>query len=426
MMVLSQLLLTAFAFTALAQEAKQPPLNPFAMGLEDRKAGNPLKQYAEMLRLEKDFLAKDRNTYFQALATVKSNLGDIAGAIRAWGEFSQPRRGTGPIFSSPLDGMTPRPAVQTIAGLMKGRNVLMIGEEHVKPQTRTILIPLLRELRKQGFEYFAAETFNDDLSETLRRGYALESTGTYTADPIFAEGVREAIKLGYKLVPYEHIEAPPPMENAKSQYRQNFREKGQAVKLKERIFDKTPNAKVIVWAGRAHVYEQTADVGDDVWEPMAYWFKRLTGIDPLTVYLPTHSEESRPELEVGNYRYATHNGWVKAPTVFLDKQGKPFGESFDVQVFFPRAQYVKGRPDWMFRELNRRAVEIPHSILAKQGMQVVQAHRVGEPPPAIPADQIVIHPGDPIPVLMLPKGDRFSVRAIDPDGKEIGKIDVRT
>jgi hypothetical protein len=413
-----------------AQQAPEPKLpNPFALKSEEVRAGNPLAQYVEQLRQEKTYTADEmwRSTYWQARGTTASYLGDVTEADRSWNTAYTPYSPRTVLVKSPLEGYRPVDAVEAIARAARSHRWVMVGEEHLKPQSRTILPGLLRALRKQGFRTLAVETFNspEDLAEAERAGYASLKTGTYTHDPVFAAGIREAIRLGYRLVPYEATEQPKEVPPDDTEFRQNFRENLQAKNLKTRIFDKDPNAKVLVWAGRAHVLESSQpSQGKSVWTPMAYEFKRLTGVDPLSVYATTYLEQSERRFDNPVYKWATDRGLVKRPTVFFDPKGKPFGESFDMQVFFPRTTFVQGRPDWLLREMDRRLVPLPTKLVKNQGLQLAQAFGAGEPVTAVPVDQVLIRPGDPVPALALPNG-RFWVRVIDVDGKESGREEIQ-
>ena len=411
-----------------AQDPPPPdlPPNPFRINAEALDSGNPLAGYLELLALEASYRdAGQQQLYFEALATRGSFLGDTQGALRSWAEIHRTRPSPGPIQSSPLDDYTPADAVSVVLKKAEKHRVIMLGEEHVQPQTRSILLPLLRELRQLGFRYFAVETFNADLERTLELGYTTRGTGFYTREPVFAEAVNEAIRLGYTLVPYENTEPPSEQRPDDPMYGQNHRERGQAVNLKTRIFDVDPAAKVLVWAGRSHVCEETGEVpGVGTLEPMGYHFRELTGLDPFTMYLPSGAEQADRAYEFSDYRYATHHGWVDVPTIFVHSDGSTYGRSGDAAVFFPRTTLERGRPDWLARELGRVAVRIPGELVVESGHQLVQAFHVDNFREAIPLDQVVIAPGDPVPVLMLPPGRTYFVRGIDRDGVVRGPVEV--
>ena len=399
--------------------------SPHALAMEARAGGDPLAPYVELRRHEADYQEPhELRAFHDVMATCLSFLGDVEGATEAWAEIAYPKRARGPLLNSSLDDYRPVDAVDLIVERAASHNVIMIGEEHVQPQTRCILEPLLERLWDEGYRYLAAETFNDDLEATLDGGYTRLDTGFYTMDPVFANAVNTAIERGYTLVPYEcrtRVESPPddPMRG------QNHRERTQARHLKERIFDVDPDAKVIVWAGRSHVSEETGEVpGGAILEPMAYQFKELTGIDPFSVYLPAGVAQHTPEFEFSFYRYATHHGLVDGPTIFVDDDGRTFGISGDAVVLFPRPRSIKGRPDWLVTELGRRMVEIPTEVIFPESDQVVQAFGVGDLEHAVPADQVLISPGDPVPVLMLSPGERYRVRTINDAGDVRGPVDV--
>ncbi|AIE83684.1 hypothetical protein OP10G_0316 [Fimbriimonas ginsengisoli Gsoil 348] len=404
--------------------------------------GNPLAQYVELMRLENDFLkdvglveafnGKPLNkgmaaTYGQARATVEGNLGAIRRSLRSqtigWFYFPAKTATTG----SPLDRMRPVSAVDYIVRQADKHPYVMIGEEHMKPQTRTILLPLLRRLYAKGFRYFAAETFYQAIKSAPVRGYPAWDDGYYIQDPVYAEAVREAIKLGYKLVPYEAEEQPKDAPKDDPWFNQNFREHLQADNLKTRIFDHDPKAKVLVWAGRSHVVKVASKQDGGEFRPMAYEFKRMTGIDPLSVYLPTDVEAAAPEYEREDYKYAADKGWIHGPTIFVGAHGGAYGlDENEATVFFPRTTYVHGRPDWLARNLGRVPRDIPASMVSRPGYLLAQAWKEGEPVQAIPIDQILITPGDPVPVLMLPRGGSFWMRVIDPTGKVLGTSRLHT
>ena len=131
---------------------------------------------------------------------------------------------------------------------------------------------------------------------------------------------------------------------------------------------------------------------------------------------------------MGIFRYANDKRLVNGPTVFVGEDGEPFTllpGSYDVSVFLPRVKYENGRPDWMVRELKRSPTKIPPELLKGQGIRLVQATYADEPDDAVPVDQIIVRPGQDVPVLMLPNGS-FKLRTWDETGQVIatGRIDA--
>src|SRR5262249_35863660 len=150
---------------------------------------------------------------------------------------------------------------------------------------------LLAGLRQKGFRYFAAETFDrEDMPDLAKRGYPTLKTGYYCVEPVFGDLVRQALRLGYAPVAYEHISDEPLARQAGADaVRRQIarREEGEARNLKKLIFDKDPRARVVVFAGYSHIRKvpQVSASGKEKVETkwMAARFKERTGIEPLSV-----------------------------------------------------------------------------------------------------------------------------------------------
>jgi len=155
-------------------------------------------------------------------------------------------------------------ALDFIKGQIKDRQVVMINEQHWKPNHRYLCNKLLQYMYDNGFRYLAAEAIEPTESDSLNlRGYPLQNTGIYTKEPQFGNMIRQALKIGYKLIAYEA---------------QNDREVNQAKNIYSQTIEKDPDAKVLVWAGIAHIYKNKSRR-----TMMAYYFKELSGIDPLCI-----------------------------------------------------------------------------------------------------------------------------------------------
>src|SRR5690606_3224405 len=121
------------------------------------------------------------------------------------------------------------------------RRVVMLNEAHHVPETRGLTMALLKPLFDQGYRYFAAETFQEiGLKETIKKGFPMLETGYYIAEPLFADIVREALRIGYTLVPYEH--SAPCDYSVDPDGCQDQRERGQAKNLYDRTLKKDPSA----------------------------------------------------------------------------------------------------------------------------------------------------------------------------------------
>src|SRR5437773_2317049 len=242
--------------------------------------GNPLATYAAMLDLEPQYLKS--KIFGSIYPEVRSNFEEFLGVplagIRA---MSLPAlRRKAPNIETPIPPLyQPENALKVIEREAARTRLVVMGEEHHLPQTRSLYESLLRVLWRRGYRYLAAEAFTDQVMRPDFRWPDYQS-GYYVRDPVFASAVRMAKSMGYKLISYDTSERGPSGDAS-------FRDRKQAENIKARTFNLDPRAKVFVIAGRGHASEETAPDG---WTPMASVLKRLAGINPLTVYAPTMSQ----------------------------------------------------------------------------------------------------------------------------------------
>jgi hypothetical protein len=162
------------------------------------------------------------------------------------------------------------PAVDWVAAQARQLRVVMVNESHHQPRTRLLTLALLAPLRAQGYTHLAVETLAPN---PLPKGYPTLDTGYYTRDPVFAELIREAIRLGYVLVPYEPESGPDQT--------QQQRETGMAQVLADLVRTQ-PDAKLLVHAGYGHIGKDAASQPGQA-DPMAREFMRLSGLPVLAL-----------------------------------------------------------------------------------------------------------------------------------------------
>jgi len=323
--------------------------------------------------------------------------------------------------------------LDAIASIADKRQVIMINEEHRTPVHRTLTLELLPVLYAKGFRYFAAETLDEKDTELSERGYPTQKTGFYTADPVYGDVIRSALKLGYQVVPYEYLrDCQPKPDNPMSC--QDERERGQAENLVDRILKRDPNAKIFVHVGRSH----NAKVNyQGQFKLMGWHFREISKIDPFVIDQVRMSERRNPVDEDALYRYATRKWSIKEPTIFESASGDFWTDDkniADVRVFQAKAEYVNGRPTWLRIGGQRRAhaldlkklnLHVTDGLFKGPKPLLVQAFFDGENADAIPIDQFILHPAEQIPMLMLPPG-AFRIRAIDESGVVIGHYKLTT
>lgn len=344
----------------------------------------------------------------QMLATTYSFLGRPNDAIR---EYPIHDRGKAPPGLPDEAGFVAKPAVDWIVEQTDRYQVVMVNEAHHRPQTRLLTLALLSRLHRLGFTYFAAEAFDD---QPLKAGYPTNDTGYYTREPVFAEIVREAHRLGYVLVPYEASED-------EADASQQARETGQAKHIAE-VLARDPEARILVHAGYGHIGESAGSQPSDA-DPMALEFTRLTGLSVLSV------DQTRLTWEDGRAadRLAREFA-IDSPSVLLDRKTgsawSAFPGRFDVSVVLPAATGSALRPDWLGLGGTRRAVAVGLTPCIGRLPCLVEARYAGEGDDAIPADQfVVLDDGEANTPLYLAPG-RYRLRLLGNDGAPLAQREL--
>jgi len=338
----------------------------------------------------------------QLLATSSSFLGRPNDAIR---EFPIHDESEAPPALPDTTGFDVIPAVDWIATQAGGRQVIMVNEAHHKPQTRLLILALLPRLRALGFTHFAAETF---LDQPMQAGYPTAKSGYYTREPVFAEIVREAARLGYTLVPYEFTD--------KGDESQQARETGEARNLAE-VLARDPEARILVHAGYGHVSKSAGTQPDDA-DPMALEFMRLTGLPVLTI------DQTRLTWEDGHAAERLSREFnVTSPSVLLDRETgsawSAFPDQFDANVVLPASPASALRPDWLELGGRRRAVTVDMASCIGHLPCLAEARYANEGNDAIPADQfVVLAPEETGTPLYLAPGE-YRLRLLGNDGTSL-------
>jgi hypothetical protein len=375
-----------------------------------QQAGNYLGEMQLIRQLVAQYPGSNavRDMSTQQLGTFASFLGDPAEAVRLFDSLADDDTPPPAIDTARLDRARVADAAEIIVAAADTARVIFINEAHHVAQTRVLTLSLLERLRAKGFTYFAAETFSPFDSSLNRRDYPIRASGYYSNEPLFGELMREARRLGYTLVPYEAI-------NSRSQ---DDRETGQATNLRDRIFREHPDARVLVHAGYSHINESGVLAGA---KPMAVRFRELTGIDPLTVDQTAMLQHSTPTREHPAYRRVVDRAAKTAPFVLLEPNGQPWTNkpgTHDITVFLPRTQLRDGRPEWLWRQGDRRPYVATGSLCTRGDQCVVSARLVGESADAVPRDVQVIEPNGQPRTLALPAG-RYVITVRDAAGASI-------
>jgi len=221
--------------------------------------------------------------------------------------------------------------VDVITKLAADRRIVLINEAHHNAHTRTLTLALLPRLRKLGFTYFAAEALGENDPGLMQRGYPLKTSGTeYLEEPLYGDIVREAIRLGFILVPYDSSEIDPQARDA-----------AQAATLFQKVFAKDPKARLFVHAGYAHIDKASGRL--DSTTPMAAQLKKLTGFDPLSIDQTQFLESGEGDFD--DYHLLIQRFPTQSAEVLINRATeKPWSalpKLYDLNVILPIALDVK-------------------------------------------------------------------------------------
>ncbi|NCT68241.1 MAG: hypothetical protein GXC76_11470 [Rhodanobacteraceae bacterium] len=350
----------------MAEAQKKPGLLAQYLYMRDARARNPDVQF--------------RLIFNQYLSWFQTFVGDYAGA-RTMFAVSQPlMKGDS---GAPMDGgYTAEPALEAITAAAKGRKAVFFNENHSIAQTRTLTVQMLEKLRADGYNTFAAETLYHDDKDLAKRGYPNSDTGFYTEEPIYAEMVRTALKLGYKVVAYE----------AESMAMGDAREREQARNLYTRTFAQDPNTRLVVNAGFMHI-QKSGKFFDG--QAMAQHFATLSGVEPLTVDQTVLIPHEKPIDDHPVYRRIAQDVRFDAPVVFRNASNALWSlrpTVFDISVAFPTEVYRRGRPTWAGLDGLRGPYTVTAEICKDAFPCLIEARYADEGEDAIPADRLVFDP----------------------------------
>ncbi len=339
-----------------------------------------------------------RVIFGQYLSWYQSYIGDYpaAAATFAIKQVALPDDRPSPLTD---EHYTAQPALQAIAELARPYRAVFFNEAHNVAQTRTLTVQLLAKLHAEGFDYFAAETLYQSDTKLSLRGYPTRDSGFYTEEPIYAEMVRTALKLGYKVIAYEDESAGSPDQ----------REAAQARNIYRQVFKRDPQARLVVNAGYGHILEQGRFLGGS---SMAEHLRRIAGIDPLTVEQTMLFGHAARSDDHPVYTAVMQQLHPKVPIVFVDKAGKPWSlrAGYDVSVFFPRTRLQRGRPTWLDLGGLRRPYFVSGERCRRSYPCLVEARYADEGADAIPADRLLLNTLPPNPVA----SDRLSNGLVAP------------
>ncbi|WP_144240801.1 hypothetical protein [Dyella japonica] len=369
---------------------------------------NDLMRYMYLREVMPQLTRDDRLIDQQLLATVEDELGLYDEAMN---DFPFDNRVQTPVPLPAATDWVPADAATEIAKLATDRHIVMINEAHHDAHTRELTLALLPKLRAEGFTYFAAEALVNSDTDLMKRGYPIASSGSeYLHEPIYGQIIREAIRLGFKVVAYES-DADVLAD----------REAGQAQLIYRQVFKNDPKAKLFVHAGYAHIDKAIGNLGKTI-KPMAMQLKQLSGFDPLSID-QTRWRDIGPMPKKDLYNQLIAAFPVERPSVLLSRQNGSVWASdpdrHDVDVILPPSGHQR-RPHWLGLDDTRQTRVISSEICQRQLPCVVEARYANESDDAIPADRYVFLTDNSMNSLYLWPGE-YKITAHDRDDRKVSE-----
>jgi hypothetical protein len=361
-------------------------------------------------------ILKDTTKDWQFPLISYSFIGNYKNLLKEWDEKNKQNTQQQRISTDILSQYIPTDAINFIGEKSKNEQLILINEAHHIPLHRVFTSQLLKQLYDAGFRYLGLETlFNGETDTDLElniRKYPIVKSGLFSREPQFGNLIREAIKLGFTVFPYE----------AKSKDFKS-RELEQAQNI-FKVLQKDPNAKILVHCGYGHIIE---DMGNENFIFMAQHLKKLSGIDPLTIDQTTLAESANPSFEHPNYRGFK----FEKSAIFVDNNNKTLAlkskyfHPHDILVYHPPTTYISGRPNWLLRNDEWKLVKVPFKkikidypvlgfIYAKTD-KFDRNTSVNDDLQPIPIDLIELSSEKDLKSFVLPKG-KFILKVINDSG----------
>ena len=310
-------------------------------------------------------------------------------------------------------------AIETIVQLARDRQIVILNEAHDSPQHRAFGQLLAMELKKIGFEFMAMETLAGPPGPVNIR-YPRLGTGHYSAEPVFADFVRQAAKCGYQMIAYEIQQAQQSVDaNANPLDSIKERENAQSDNLIEHVLDKHPDAKLFVYVGYSHATENWETLEDESqlgW--MAAQINKKTGIDPLTIDQVGGSYNPKSSRVDSVFKLVQSQESLQQPTVLKLPSGTwlssdSYYKKTDLTVFHPVQKMLSGRPDWLRMNGYRLPLAIENKDYFAGTTTLVQAYLRDERK-GLPVDQLLLESDAGTSTFLLPAGEyRTEIWTID-------------
>lgn len=263
-------------------------------------------------------------------------------------------------------------AAALIAERAQDARVVILNEDHASPRDRALVEDVAVRLKALGFTTFASDTVAAPL---------------FSQEPAFGALARRLRTLGYETTAISSAGTVAPGRHFTDEA--NAQTTALASSLINQTLRDQPDARVLVHVGHGHSRETPERVDGRELRWLALQLKEITGIDPLTI------DQTQ--------RVGDHTG-----VCVSNSDGSALPTDRDIYVAHPPLAFERGRPTWRLAR-GQRFAEIPQALKRPDERVIYEARYAAEPDDAVPADRLLVDPGENIPLLLAP--GRYRVRA---------------
>jgi hypothetical protein len=366
---------------------------------------NFYKQLNQLRSLKEHYKGAEKE-YFEDLALLNSFCGNYQETFKIWSK-RDPKYDGLPLDSVQFKKYRPIFAKILMDSIAKNNQIVILNEGHHIPQNRASTMYFLETFYKNGFRYIALESVKSLDSTLNQRKYPIiGKTGYYFTEPCYGDLARQALKMGFTVVPYEYEKRAKTMVE---------REEGQADNIIKNLLKGNPKAKLLMHVGYSHGVKFEPDPVMKL-AMMGYFLKQKSGIEPFVIGQENETEKANQAVESPYYVYATKKYSIIEPTFFVKNDGKLWANNFfDACLFLPRSIYKNGRPDWLNWSARKKEYLFDISKINTQTPFLIQAFLEVELPNGVPIDQIEIMSKTVNKVLLLYSG-KYIIRVLNANG----------
>ena len=276
-------------------------------------------------------------------------------------------------------------ARQWIIDHAPSHRIVMINEAHHVPQTRLLTLSLLKPLWNAGFHYLALEALANNGRNPVASGFPDDDTGEYSREPVMAELIRDALRIGYTLVPYEADDRD--LSHA------NIRESTQSRNL-QKFLASHPDAKVLLHAGYSHTAKsdvvRISGASTMATDLIGATKASVLSIDQVALTPLSFSSSGVSAAQMQLTKIFNTSGPVVFASKAKDSAWTANPGAYDASILLPVSPPQAIRPDWLSIDGQRQKVAMDSKPCGFHFPCLIQAYYSGEPEQAIPADQVAL------------------------------------